>query len=153
MLWESGDRDGAQAAARNSLELARDTGDLHLQAWTLRALATIAADESLSDDVVQEFREVTSLTERSNDRGGHVWSLASYADVERSAASLTRLATRVNSPTPKPLLSAIHSLRYIVASHAHLSPWIAAKPPRPSPRCRQSCARRRAWAERGERRT
>jgi DNA-binding winged helix-turn-helix (wHTH) protein/tetratricopeptide (TPR) repeat protein len=88
MLWVSGDRDGAQAAARHSLELARETGDLHLQAWTLRALATIAADESLSDDVVQEFREVTALSERSSDRGGHVWSLATYADVERLRGEL-----------------------------------------------------------------
>lgn len=88
MLWVGGDRDGAQTAARHSLELARETGDLHLQAWTLRALATIAADEAVSDDVMQEYREVTALTERSGDRGGHVWSLATYADAERMRGEL-----------------------------------------------------------------
>ena len=88
MLWVSGDRDGAQTAARHSLELARETDDLHLQAWTLRALATIAADEAVSDEVMQEYREVTALTERSGDRGGHVWSLATYADAERMRGEL-----------------------------------------------------------------
>jgi len=88
LLWVSGDRDGAQTAARHSLELARETDDLHLQAWTLRALATIAADEAISDDVMREYREVTALTERSGDRGGHVWSLATYADAERLRGEL-----------------------------------------------------------------
>jgi DNA-binding winged helix-turn-helix (wHTH) protein/tetratricopeptide (TPR) repeat protein len=90
LLWVSGDRDGAQTAARHSLELARETDNLHLQAWTLRALATIAADEAVSDDVMQEYREVTALTERSGDRGGHVWSLATYADAERMRGELDR---------------------------------------------------------------
>jgi len=88
LLWVSGDRDGAQTAARHSLELARETDNLHLQAWTLRALATIAADEAVSDDVMQEYREVTALTERSGDRGGHVWSLATYADALRLRGEL-----------------------------------------------------------------
>jgi DNA-binding winged helix-turn-helix (wHTH) protein/tetratricopeptide (TPR) repeat protein/TolB-like protein len=88
MLWVSGDRDGAQTAARHSLDLSRETGDLHLQAWTLRALATIASDEAVSDDVMQEYREVTALTERSGDRGGHVFSLATYADAERLRGEL-----------------------------------------------------------------
>jgi hypothetical protein len=61
---------------------------LHLQAWTLRALATIAADEAVNDDVMREYREVTALTERSGDRGGHVWSLATYADAERLRGEL-----------------------------------------------------------------
>ena len=65
LLWDSGDRDAAQNAARHSLALARETGNLNLQAWTLRALATIAADESLTDEVMQEYREVTDLTKRT----------------------------------------------------------------------------------------
>ncbi len=88
LLWVSGDRDAAQTAARHSLALARETGNLHLQAWTLRALATIAADEAVGDDVMQEYREVTELTERSGDRGGHVWSLATYADALRLRGEL-----------------------------------------------------------------
>ena len=88
LLWVSGDRDGAQTAARHSLELARETDNLPLQAWTLRALATVAADEAVSDEVMQEYREVTTLTERSGNRGGHVWSLATYADAERLRGEL-----------------------------------------------------------------
>ncbi len=83
LLWEDGDRDGAQAAAKRGLELSRETGDLKLQAWTLRALATFASDESASEEVMRNYREVTALTERSGDRGGHVWSLATYAEMTR----------------------------------------------------------------------
>lgn len=88
MLWMTGDRDGAQAAARHSLELARQTGNLRLQTWTLRALATIASDDAASDEVLQEYREVIDLNERDADQGGHVWSLVSYADVERMRGEL-----------------------------------------------------------------
>ena len=88
LLWNAGDRDGAQAAARQSLRLARETGDLRLQAWTLRALATIASDEAATDDVLNEYREVTALTKRSNDFGGHVWSLATNADLLRMRGDL-----------------------------------------------------------------
>lgn len=93
LLWVSGDRDGAQTAARHSLDLARETDNLPLQAWTLRALATIAADEAVSDEVMQEYREVTALTERSGNRGGHVWSLATYADAERLRGELGQAHT------------------------------------------------------------
>jgi hypothetical protein len=83
MLWDNGDRDGAAAAAARGLELSRQTGDLKLQAWTLRAVTSIASDESASDEAMRDYREVTALTERSGDRGGHVWSLATYADMAR----------------------------------------------------------------------
>ena len=88
MLWLSGDRDGAQAAAQNGLKLARETGDVLLQSWTLRALATIASDDAASDEVLSEYREVVALNERSGDHGGHVWSLAAYADVQRMRGQL-----------------------------------------------------------------
>jgi len=88
MLWLAGDRDGAQAAARQGLAISRDTGDLHLQAWTLRALATIAADDAATDTVLSEYREVTELTQRSHDRGGHAWSLATNADLLRIRGEL-----------------------------------------------------------------
>jgi DNA-binding winged helix-turn-helix (wHTH) protein/tetratricopeptide (TPR) repeat protein len=88
MLWLAGDQDGARAAARSALKLSRETGDLFLQAWTLRALATIASDDAASDEVLSEYREVIALNERSGNRGGHVWSLATYADVERMRGNL-----------------------------------------------------------------
>jgi DNA-binding winged helix-turn-helix (wHTH) protein/tetratricopeptide (TPR) repeat protein len=92
MLWLAGDQDGAKTAARHGLEIARETGDLFLQAWTLRALATIASDEASSDEVLSEYREVIALNERSGNRGGHVWSLAAYADVERLRGNLDEAA-------------------------------------------------------------
>jgi DNA-binding winged helix-turn-helix (wHTH) protein/tetratricopeptide (TPR) repeat protein len=88
VLWNSGDRDGAQAAARQGLALAQSTADLKLQAWNLRALATIASDEAASDEVINDYKEVLSLQERTEDRGGHAWSLAAIADVERLRGSL-----------------------------------------------------------------
>jgi tetratricopeptide (TPR) repeat protein/TolB-like protein len=88
MLWYQGDREGAQASARRALEIARITGDLQLQSWTLRALATIDSDEAATDDVLSKYREVTTLTERSHDLGGHVWSLATSADVLRMRGQL-----------------------------------------------------------------
>jgi tetratricopeptide (TPR) repeat protein len=87
-LWDAGDRDGAQAAATRALQLSRDTGDLRLQIWTLRAIATIAGDEAASDEVLNQLLEVTALTERDNDPGGHVWSLATNADMLRIRGEL-----------------------------------------------------------------
>jgi len=88
MLWNAGDRDGARTAAREGLQLAREVGDLALQGWTLRALATIAADEAASDEVVKDYQETITLSERSGNRGGHVWSLAALADIERLRGAL-----------------------------------------------------------------
>jgi hypothetical protein len=88
MLWVTGDRDAAQVAAQQALRIGRETGDLRLQSWTLRALANVATDEAASDEALSEYREVTALTERSNDPGGHVWSLATYADTLRMRGQL-----------------------------------------------------------------
>jgi tetratricopeptide (TPR) repeat protein len=93
MLWMQGDREGAQASARRALEISRITGDLRLQIWTLRALATIASDEADTDDVLSKYREVTALTESSHDPGGHVWSLATYADTLRMMGQLDEAQT------------------------------------------------------------
>lgn len=93
MLWTQGDREGAQASARRALEISRITGDLRLQSWTLRALATIASDEAATDDVLSKYREVTALTESSHDPGGHVWSLATSADTLRMRGQLDEAQT------------------------------------------------------------
>jgi len=82
-MWTAGDRDGAQTAARMGLNISREIGDLFLQKWMLQALATIASDESASDEVMRDYREVIGLAERSGDAGGHVWALATYADSAR----------------------------------------------------------------------
>lgn len=88
MLWNAGDRDAAQVAARRALGISRETGDLRLQAWMVRALATIASDEAATDEVLDQYREVTELTERIHDPGGHVWSLATTADLLRIRGQL-----------------------------------------------------------------
>ena len=86
MLWLAGDRAGAQSAARRGLELARETGDDAVQAWTLQALATIESDETASAAVLDEYREVVAL----NARGGRqtAWPLANVADVQRQRGEL-----------------------------------------------------------------
>jgi DNA-binding winged helix-turn-helix (wHTH) protein/tetratricopeptide (TPR) repeat protein len=88
LLWLAGDRDGTTAAAQQALTVARETGNLPLQAWTLRALASIAADDAASDEVIAQYQEVTLLNERAHDRGGHVWSLATLADTLRLRGEL-----------------------------------------------------------------
>jgi tetratricopeptide (TPR) repeat protein len=88
MLWVQGDRDGSQASARRALQIARTTGDLPLQTWTLRALVTIASDEAATDDVLSKYQEVMALTESSHDLGGHAWSLVTYADILRMRGQL-----------------------------------------------------------------
>ncbi|HLJ39400.1 MAG TPA: winged helix-turn-helix domain-containing protein [Steroidobacteraceae bacterium] len=86
MLWLAGDRDGAQAAARNSLGLAREISDLGLQGWNLQALATIAADDAASDEVLAEYREVVALAARTGHQAS--WTLANIADVQRMRGEL-----------------------------------------------------------------
>jgi DNA-binding winged helix-turn-helix (wHTH) protein len=89
MLWVAGDRDAAEVAARRGLEVSREIGDLQLEIWTLRAIATVAADDAATDAVLEQYREVTDLTVRSHDAGGHVWSLATNADILRIRGQLS----------------------------------------------------------------
>jgi DNA-binding winged helix-turn-helix (wHTH) protein/TolB-like protein len=88
MLWTAGDSDGAQAAARHVLETSREVGDQHLEAWSLQALAVAASDEAASDEVVQEYRTIIALHEKSANTGGKVWTLANFADVLRMRGEL-----------------------------------------------------------------
>jgi hypothetical protein len=43
--------------------------------------------------VMRNYREVTALTERSGDRGGHVWSLATYAEMTRLRGDMAEAHT------------------------------------------------------------
>ena len=127
--------------------MARETDNLHLQAWTLRALATIAADEAVSDDVMQEYREVTELTERSGDRGGHVWSLATYADAERLRGELDRAHSTCEQSNAE--AAALSDPQFAV--YSGFTCWSRSIGTKPLPcglRCRRSCARLRPWATR-----
>ncbi len=88
-LWDAGDRDGAAAAARRSLKIARDIDDLPLQIWSRQALVNIALDDAAPDDVVNEMRELAMLDESSNGPGGGAWTRANYADVLRLRGELS----------------------------------------------------------------
>ncbi|MBS0366008.1 MAG: winged helix-turn-helix domain-containing protein [Proteobacteria bacterium] len=90
MLWNAGDRDGAQAAAKRVLEQGRETSDRGLEGWGRLALANIAADEGASDDVVAQYRAVIALSEQA---GGDTWTLATLADTERLRGELTAART------------------------------------------------------------
>ena len=98
-LWVMGDRDGAQAAARQGLDISREIGDLKLQAWMLQALANIGSDEAASDEVVRDFREVISVAARSGDPGGHVWALATYADTARLRGEMAEARSACSQAT------------------------------------------------------
>jgi tetratricopeptide (TPR) repeat protein len=89
MLWDAGDRDGAAAAARRSLQIAREIGDVPMQIWTRQALANIALDDAAPDSVADEFSEIAVLDESTNRPGAGAWSRATYADVLRLRGELS----------------------------------------------------------------
>ena len=80
-------------AARHVLDIGRETGDLRFQTWGLQALATAEADEAASDEVLQEYREIVALNEKSGNNGGLVWTLSNYADVLRMRGELAEADT------------------------------------------------------------
>jgi DNA-binding winged helix-turn-helix (wHTH) protein/tetratricopeptide (TPR) repeat protein len=90
MLWASGDRDGTEAALRNSLDLRRETADLRGQAWALTGLATLKSDESAGDDVVDMYRQAIALDEQAGDHGHHVFASAQLVNILRVRGDLAQ---------------------------------------------------------------
>jgi len=88
VLWSSGDRDAAEAAARQSLRIRRQTGDIAGQAWALAALAVAASDEAASDDSVAGLREAITLDEAAGARSHLVFALYSLSDIQRVRGEL-----------------------------------------------------------------
>lgn len=108
LLWDAGDRDGAAAAARRSLQIAQDIGDLPMRRWARGALANIALDDAAADEVVKELGELAILDESSHEPGAGAWMRTTYADVLRLRGELgaaqencvraQRAATSVSDP-------------------------------------------------------
>ena len=92
-LWSAGDRDGAAVATRRALQMSRDLGDIRIQAWTLRALATIASDQAATDTTMQEYRDATALDERAGGVKAGAYGLATYADAARLRGELDEAAS------------------------------------------------------------
>ncbi len=108
VLWAAGDRDAAETAIRHALAMARELGDVKLQAWTLRALATITFDESATDEALADYREATALDEELGGPAAGAYGLGVYADAarvrgdladaERTCARARVLADQSNDP-------------------------------------------------------
>lgn len=88
MLWDAGDRDGAETATRQSLQIARETADLPRQAWNLAAMATMLSDESAGDEVAAMYQEAVSLDRQSGARSHLAFALSSYDDLLRMRGQL-----------------------------------------------------------------
>ena len=114
MLWLAGDRAGAQAAARRGLELARETGDDSVQAWTLQALATIESDETASAAVLDEYREVVTLyaARRPPDRLAAGQPCRRAAPARRAYGRARHLCTVAGAgrPLQRPAVRRLHRL-------------------------------------------
>ena len=90
MLWSAGDRDGAETATRQSLQIARETANLVRQAWNLAALATMLSDESASAAVAAMYQQAIALDRQAGERSHLVFALSSYADLLRMRGELDR---------------------------------------------------------------
>lgn len=88
MLWAAGDRDGAEAATRQSLQLARETGDLVRQGWNLTALATQMSDETADDDVAAMYNQAIALDSQAGARSHLAFALSTYGDLLRTRGEL-----------------------------------------------------------------
>jgi DNA-binding winged helix-turn-helix (wHTH) protein/Tfp pilus assembly protein PilF len=90
MLWSAGDRDGAETATRQSLQIARETANPVRQAWNLAALATMLSDESASDAVAAMYQQAIALDRQAGERAHLIFALSSYADLLRMRGELDR---------------------------------------------------------------
>ncbi|HEX3429654.1 MAG TPA: winged helix-turn-helix domain-containing protein [Rhizomicrobium sp.] len=88
MLWNSGDRDGAETAARNVLQIRRMTGDIAGQAWALTALAGVQSDEAASDAASAGFLQAAALDASIGNHGHRGYSLFSLSDILRLRGAL-----------------------------------------------------------------
>lgn len=88
MLWSAGDRDGAEAATRQSLQIASETADAVRQAWNFTALATMLSDDSASDAVAVMYQRAIALDRKTDERAHLIFALSSYADLLRVRGEL-----------------------------------------------------------------
>jgi DNA-binding winged helix-turn-helix (wHTH) protein/tetratricopeptide (TPR) repeat protein len=92
ILWQSGDRDGAETAVRRVLDIRTRTEDLAGQAWALAALAVQQSDESASDEAIANFRRAIALDEAAEARGHLGFTLFSLSDDLRLRGDLAQAA-------------------------------------------------------------
>jgi DNA-binding winged helix-turn-helix (wHTH) protein/Tfp pilus assembly protein PilF len=93
VLWVQGDRDGAETATKNVLDIRRRTGDLAGQAWALAALAIEQGDESASAEVIAGLRDAAALDTRIGAHSHRAFSLLSLADFLRLRGELKEAKT------------------------------------------------------------
>ncbi|HEY2395978.1 MAG TPA: protein kinase [Rudaea sp.] len=79
-LWDHGDRDAAEAAAKKVLEIRRETSDLAGQAWALLVIAQLQLDENASDATLDTYRQAIALDERAGQRAHHLSALNKYSE-------------------------------------------------------------------------
>ena len=87
-LWSAGDRDGAEAAVRNVLQIRRETGDIAGQAWALAALAVEESDERAGSEVVAAFRQAAALDASIGAHSHRGFTLYSLSDIFRLRGEL-----------------------------------------------------------------
>ena len=92
ILWQSGDRDGAETAVRRVLDIRQRTGDIAGQAWALAALAIQQSDEAVSDEAIANFRRAIALDEAAEARGHLGFTLYSLSDDLRVRGDLAQAA-------------------------------------------------------------
>jgi DNA-binding winged helix-turn-helix (wHTH) protein/tetratricopeptide (TPR) repeat protein len=88
VLWVQGDRDGAETATKNVLDIRRQTGDIAGQAWALAALAIEQGDESASEEVIAGLRDAAALDARIGAHSHRAFSLLSLSDFLRLRGEL-----------------------------------------------------------------
>ncbi|HEY2178227.1 MAG TPA: winged helix-turn-helix domain-containing protein [Caulobacteraceae bacterium] len=92
LLWQAGDRDGAETAVRHVLDIRRQTEDIGGQAWALAALAVQQSDEAASDEAIDNFHRAIALDEAAEARGHLGFALFSLSDDLRERGALGEAA-------------------------------------------------------------
>jgi hypothetical protein len=87
-LWDRGDRDAAETAARKVLEIRRETGDIVGQAWVLLVLAQFQLDESAGDSTLETYRQALALDDQAGQRAHRFHVLVKYSEALRVRGDL-----------------------------------------------------------------
>jgi tetratricopeptide (TPR) repeat protein len=91
-LWNEGDRDAAEQAARQVQEIAGEVGNQRLEAWAVSAIASIQMDDAATDSVLKGFRDAIALTDRIGVHEDHIYALHNLAEALRLRGDLAEAA-------------------------------------------------------------
>ncbi len=83
VLWNDGDRDAAEQAARQVQEISGEIGNQRLEGWALSAVASIEMDDAVTEQVLQAFRDAIALNDRIGAHEVHIYALQNYAEALR----------------------------------------------------------------------